>query len=251
MSIPIYYLTKINSVTDLRSTAAFTEVTDLTASANEWDRRTGVIGCDPGGCVATNTIDGSTAPDSRWSCQVSNDEFCELTISFGVPQDIAKMRLALHKGNERIRSVNVWANGDLVTTVTSSGMTLGYESFRVIAPDTTTIVLQAAGLEPNGWLSITEVSRQEGREGSDRFFPGDQNKEPTALCRDSLFQFYPNNLKCDSFDTNFRKRKKNLSLFCAVLMYTWVAELQFQMSHPTKTRTTRNLEVDVIARHKI
>lgn len=151
------------------SAAALTEVTDVTASANGWDRRIDGLGCAPAGCVATNTLDGSTAPTSRWSCSALEQllEFCELTFEFDSPQDIAEMKIALHKGDERTRSINVWVDGELVTTVMSSGMTLGYESYELIAPQATTIVLQAAGARAE-WLSITEVCKRMANECSVR-----------------------------------------------------------------------------------
>lgn len=152
-----------------RSEAILTEVTDVTVSANGWDERTDGFGCTPAGCVAVNILDGSTAPESRWSCNAVKQLllFCELTFEFGLPQDIAEIRMALHKGDERTRSVNVLVDGELVTTVMSSGMTLSYESYELIAPQATTIVLQAAGSR-NDWLSITEVSRHVANESSVR-----------------------------------------------------------------------------------
>lgn len=74
------------------------------------------------------------------------------------PQDIEEIRLALWKGDQRKRTMNVWVDGVLVVAIESSGNTEGYEPFAVSAAGATTIVLQASGMEDNGWLSILGVS---------------------------------------------------------------------------------------------
>lgn len=145
----------------LSSAAAVTEVsTGITASANGWDTRTEGYGCAPSGCVADNVLDDSIEDVSRWSCkaEASGVEACELTLVFDEPQDILEIRIALYKGDQRSRSVNVLVDGNLVRTIASSGTTTAYEPYNLTATQATTIVLQAAGVEDNGWLSITGVS---------------------------------------------------------------------------------------------
>lgn len=139
--------------------AALTAVTGVTASANGWDTRTTGYGCAPSGCEPANVIDDSIEPDSRWSCRpsVSEVKACELTLVFDEPHDIFEIRMALWKGNQRNRTVDIWVDGSLSTTVQSSGSTLAYEAYELFATQATTIVLQEAGAENNVWLSITGV----------------------------------------------------------------------------------------------
>ena len=110
-------------------------------------------GCDPDGCVPENTRDGSRAANSRWSCQ---GDGCCITYSFEEPQDIVRMRIAFHKGDERIRTLNVYDNGDHHSEITSSGETSGFENFSLNTDETEDIKLC---LDDDGddWLSITEV----------------------------------------------------------------------------------------------
>ena len=110
-------------------------------------------GCDPDGCVPENTRDGSRAANSRWSCQ---GDGCCITYSFEEPQDIVRMRIAFHKGNERIRTLNVYDNGHHHSEITSSGETSGFENFSLNTDETEDIKLC---LDDDGddWLSITEV----------------------------------------------------------------------------------------------
>lgn len=143
--------------------AALTAVDVVSASANSWDPRTAGNGCAPDACVASNAIDGSVEYDSRWSCKSTNApelEACELTVELSAPQDIKEIRVALWKGDERTRLINVLTDGVVVTTIESSGTTEGYEPYPLTATQVSTIVLQAAGSDDetyNGWLSILDV----------------------------------------------------------------------------------------------
>ena len=65
--------------------------------------------------------------------------------------------MAVWRGNQRNRTVNVWVDGTLTATVKTSAATLEYEAYEVSATQATTIVLQEAGNEEDVWLSIMGV----------------------------------------------------------------------------------------------
>ncbi|CAM9135087.1 unnamed protein product, partial [Laminaria digitata] len=133
--------------------------------ANAYDTRTSGSGCNPNGCVPDNTRDGSRSDNSRWSCQgdipYSSDEGegCCITYSFEEPQDIVRMRIAFHKGDENTRTLYVVDNGSYHSTITSSGSTLGFQNFNIDTDETEEIMLCLG--DPlwytDTWLSITEV----------------------------------------------------------------------------------------------
>lgn len=77
---------------------------------------------------------------------------------FDEPQDIFEIRMALWKGNQRNRTVDIWVDGSLSTTVQSSGSTKQYEAYELSATQATMIVLQEAGAEDDVWLGVTGVS---------------------------------------------------------------------------------------------
>ena len=110
--------------------------------------------------MPANVLDDSIEPASRWSCRPSFSviEVCELALVFDEPQDIFEIRMALWKGNQRNRTVDIWVDGSLSTSVQSSGSTQDYEAYELSATQATTIVLQEAGAEDDVWLSVTGVS---------------------------------------------------------------------------------------------
>ena len=79
---------------------------------------------------------------------------CELTFVLDEPQDIFEMRMAMWLGDRRNRTVDVWVDGVLTTTVKTSAATLEYEAYELSATQATTIVLQEAVNEEDIWLSI-------------------------------------------------------------------------------------------------
>lgn len=81
-----------------------------------------------------------------------------MTLTLDEPQDIFEMRMAMWKGDERSRTVDVWVDGVLSTTVKTSDSTLEYEAYELSATQATEVVLQGARSEGNIWLSITGVS---------------------------------------------------------------------------------------------
>ena len=110
-------------------------------------------GCDPNGCVPENTRDGSRAANSRWSCQ---GDGCCITYSFKVPQDIIRVRIAFYKGDQRIRTLDVYENGDYHSSITSGGVTSGFQNF-LLNTDETEYIKLCLDDDGDDWLSITEV----------------------------------------------------------------------------------------------
>ena len=110
--------------------------------------------------MPANVLDNSIEPESRWSCKAAsaNIDVCELTLEFDAPNDIVQMKMALYKGNNRTRSVNVWGNGVLQHTIKSSGITTDFGTYQLVASGAMTVMLQEVGIDDNGWLSITEIS---------------------------------------------------------------------------------------------
>lgn len=109
--------------------------------------------------MAANAVDDSVEAESRWSCNPYSSEIdaCELTLTLDAPTDIVEVRIAMWKGDTRTRALNILVDGTLASTIESSGETEGYETYELTASQASTVVLQAAGTEGNGWLSILGV----------------------------------------------------------------------------------------------
>ena len=132
--------------------------TTVTVEANAYDERTSGSGCSPDGCKPENTRDRSRAVNSRWSCKGDlEDENCKITYRFDEPQDIVKMRIAFHKGNENERDLKIKLNGRTHSTIESSGNTLWYQTFELDTDETEKLSLEAVNLDGDEWISITEV----------------------------------------------------------------------------------------------
>ena len=184
-----------------------TLVTGVTAFANTWDTRVDSSGCAPSGCVAENVLDDSLDPTSRWSCSGSlsaSGGSCELTLEFEDPQDIVQISMALHRGDQRTRSVDVWVDGDPVATLVSSGRTLDFEPYELVAPQASIIMLRAAAVDDNGWLSITEV--------------GIKYQEYLAISSRLLDSRYPKSLR--KLDISFSDTSASCFCFCFVALFT-------------------------------
>ncbi|CAM9670498.1 unnamed protein product [Ascophyllum nodosum] len=137
------------------------EITTVAVDASLYDTTLSVDGgCDPIGCVGNLTRDGDiTSTDSRWSCKPelssSTDSTCSITYSLSDSLSIEGLNIAMYKGDERTRTVDIYVDGVIVITWTSSGTTLDFE----------TVTLGVAGsnielrgvLEDSEWLSIMEV----------------------------------------------------------------------------------------------
>lgn len=155
----------------LLRTIALAPAAGVSVSANAWDTRIEGWGCAPAGCVADNVLDDSLEPEARWSCrgnlflpgaefESTDDTSCMLTFKFDGPQDVKELRMALWKGEDRARAVNVWVDGVLATTLDASGATNELEAYELTAASASTVVLEYDGLASD-WISITEVSRRE------------------------------------------------------------------------------------------
>ena len=74
----------------------------------------------------------------------------------GIPVN-RRGQLALYNGDTRVRTMDVYVDGTLVTTWTSSGTTAGFESIDLSG--TSGSVIEIVGVLGNSeWLSIIEVS---------------------------------------------------------------------------------------------
>ncbi|CAM9343615.1 unnamed protein product, partial [Sphacelaria rigidula] len=114
-------------------------------------------GCDPIGCVAANTRDGSHELQSRWSCRPWLGGPCTISYDLGALRHLSHLRLALYKGTTRTRTIEVYVDGVLATTWTSSGTTDYFEGVDVSGWCGKLIELVGVNLEPNEWISIIEV----------------------------------------------------------------------------------------------
>lgn len=82
--------------------------------------------------------------------KILTELFC--WVSFPV---IFPRKLALYKGDTRTRTIDIYVDGDKVTTWTSSGTTTGFESVELGAQGQ---VVELRGvLADSEWLSILEV----------------------------------------------------------------------------------------------
>ncbi|CAM9455169.1 unnamed protein product, partial [Hapterophycus canaliculatus] len=135
------------------------ERTTVSQSSTAYDTRSEANGgCDPSGCAPALTRDESWDDDSRWSCseQLNNIQ-CAITYNFATAQDIGRLKIRFHKGDERVRSLTLSDNTGWQTTITSSGTTSGYESFDIFTDETSWLTMEALNLGSSDWLSITEV----------------------------------------------------------------------------------------------
>lgn len=134
----------------------------MVTKASAYDERTSGYGCSPDGCLPENTRDGNRGANSRWSCQgllVTGVGGCRIEYNFEDPQDIVKVRIAFHKGDENVRTLNVIVDGSFHSQITSSGETDGFQGFALNTKQTSKVVLRLAdhASRPEEWLGITEV----------------------------------------------------------------------------------------------
>ncbi|CAM9298873.1 unnamed protein product, partial [Ectocarpus sp. 12 AP-2014] len=123
-------------------------------------------GCDPSGCVAGLTRDGdATTLESRWSCKPALDDAgseCRITYGLGIQYQLAglnigtvRLLVAMFKGDERTRTLDIGIDNLPYTVWTSSGTTTGFQTIEV---DTMARSISIVGvLEDSEWLSIMEV----------------------------------------------------------------------------------------------
>ncbi|CAM9252749.1 unnamed protein product [Ectocarpus sp. 12 AP-2014] len=135
-----------------------TQDTTVTTTAYLFDPDLAVDnGCDSAGRTGALTRDGDMTDGSRWSCTSSLGGVCSISYDLGREFGLDGLRVALYTGDIRVRTIDVFVDGALVTTWTSSGTTNGFES--IALPDTasgTVIELQGV-LDDSKWLSIIEI----------------------------------------------------------------------------------------------
>ncbi|CAM9918634.1 unnamed protein product, partial [Ectocarpus sp. 8 AP-2014] len=116
-------------------------------------------GCSPTGCIGDNTRDGdATSLESRWSCKPALGDagsVCGITYGLGIQYQLTGLNIAMYKGDERTRTLEINIDNVPYTTWTSSGTTTGFETIEV---DTMGRWIEIVGvLEDSEWLSIMEV----------------------------------------------------------------------------------------------
>lgn len=136
--------------------------TTVSVIANAYDERSSGYGCTTDGCTPDNTRDNSRDANSRWSCHkdlVHGMGRCWIKYMFEDAQDIVRMRVAFHKGDENIRTLNVYVDGQYDGQFESSGSSLGYQNYLLNTQGTTKITLyhDDDGTNTDEWLSLTEV----------------------------------------------------------------------------------------------
>ncbi|CAM9688722.1 unnamed protein product [Scytosiphon promiscuus] len=133
------------------------ELGAVTATAALFDSRLGSAnGCDPDGCTAALTRDGDMSEGSRWSCAPSLGGTCSISYDLGAVRTLSQLRLALHKGDTRTRSMDVSVDGILATTWSSSGTTADFESIDLSGYSGQDITITGI-LADSEWLSIVET----------------------------------------------------------------------------------------------
>lgn len=143
-------------------------MTSVQVEAVAYDDSTGDDGCTPNGCIPENTRDNNRGANSRWSCRgtlVGGNGGCRIEYNFGERQDIHSLRIAYHEGTERTLTLNVMVDGNLFTTIESSGTTDAFQIFPLDTMNTMTIGLNHDDFanRPNEWVSLTEVSHETQR----------------------------------------------------------------------------------------
>ena len=131
--------------------------TTVTQDASAYDTR--ATSCSPSGCSADLTRDRDTSDGSRWSCREDlQGEPCTITYEFEEPQDIVEVSIALFRGDERVRKLQVTASDGFSQELESSGSDDGFERFVVNTDETAWMTMESVGLDSNEWISIEEAS---------------------------------------------------------------------------------------------
>ncbi|CAN0341712.1 unnamed protein product [Ectocarpus sp. 12 AP-2014] len=143
------------------------ELGPVASSAEFYDLRLAeTVGCDPAGCSAALTRDGNMSNGSRWSCAPFLGGSCRISYDLGAPRDLSELRVALYKGNTRLRTMEVSVDGVSVTTWTSSGMTSSFESIDISGYSGE--VVSITGVQGDReWLSIIETEIMVLSDGDD------------------------------------------------------------------------------------
>lgn len=137
--------------------------TTVTVDAVVYDWRTSEPGCSPDGCTPESTRDGSLDWESRWSCKVNIIEGnggCRIYYHFEEPQDVTNVRIAFHKGDERVLPLNIFVDDGFHSRIESSGITSSFEEFDLATAGASDITLYHAdygSYSSDTWVSLTEV----------------------------------------------------------------------------------------------
>ncbi|CAN0239919.1 unnamed protein product [Ectocarpus sp. 12 AP-2014] len=143
------------------------ELGPVASSAEFYDLRLAeTVGCDPAGCSAALTRDGNMSNGSRWSCAPFLGGSCRISYDLGAPRDLSELRVALYKGNTRLRTMEVSVDGVPVTTWTSTGMTSSFESID-ISGYSGEVVSITGDQGDREWLSIIETEIMVLSDGDD------------------------------------------------------------------------------------
>eukprot|EP00903_Cladosiphon_okamuranus_P021656 g19910.t1 len=130
----------------------------VAATADLYDIRLGdTVGCDPDGCTAALTRDGDLSEGSRWSCAPNLGGPCTISYDLGTEYNLDELRLAMYKGDRRVRTVDISVDGSLIATWTSSGTTSDFEGINLSGAYGQVVTITGRNLAGSDWLSIIEV----------------------------------------------------------------------------------------------
>ncbi|MEH0152794.1 chondroitinase-B domain-containing protein [Limibacter armeniacum] len=119
------------------------------------------------GNLPANTLDGDLA--TRWSAQGEGEW---VKYDLGSIELVSKVKIAFHKGNERITSFDIAVSSDnsnwtnVITNQDASGNTLQLEEFDIVDSNARYIRITGHGNSSNDWNSLTEVEIWGGNAGS-------------------------------------------------------------------------------------
>ena len=110
------------------------------------------------GNVPANTLDGNL--NTRWSAQ-GNGQWIQY--DFGCTKTIDTVKIAFYRGNTRTTTFDIQGSQDgttfssIKTGLTSSGTTLGLETFDIPTASVKSVRMVGYGNSNNSWNSLTEV----------------------------------------------------------------------------------------------
>lgn len=81
-----------------------------------------------------------------------------MSAPFGFPLFPFRLMAAMYEGAERERTIQVYVDGILITTWTSSGTTTDFETIVVPSGTQGTVIELQGVLDESEWISIIEVT---------------------------------------------------------------------------------------------
>lgn len=132
------------------------------------------------GNVPANAIDGNL--DTRWSCSGN----CYLQLDFGEAIDVAGVKIAWHRGDERTIDFRVQLSTDgrsfnEAYSGRSSGRTRDFETFSFSPAKARYVRVASNGNSDNAWNSISEIQVLSTGAGSDPGQPGGDDEGPIEI----------------------------------------------------------------------